>query len=199
MTPKDSTNAWPEATTRVMGIGAKLDRRHRMTPMNDHENSTAPLEVRTAATRRERRIFLSFPWRIYAGDPLWVPPMYAERKKTIDPRRGVFFRRGTAEMFIAWRGNRPLGTICAAEDRTYNARMATRECMFGFFECVDDPSVAAALLHRAALWARERGLETLIGPFNLDIEDAYGILVEGRDRPPSLLCGHTPAYYLPFF
>jgi GNAT superfamily N-acetyltransferase len=168
-----------------------------MTPMT--ENMTAPLTVRPVSTGRERRIFLSFPWRIYAGDPLWVPPMYAERKKTIDPARGVFFKRGTAELFIAWRGNRPVGTICAAEDRAYNKRMATRECIFGFFDCVDDQDVARALLRQAALWAQTRGLETLIGPFNLDMEDAYGILVEGRDRPPSALCGHTPAYYLPFF
>ena len=43
-----------------------------------------------------------------------------------------------------------------------------------------------------------RGLDTLTGPFNLDYEDSYGILVEGRDRPPALLCGHTPPYYLDF-
>ncbi len=39
----------------------------------------------------------------------------------------------------------------------------------------------------------------MYGPFNLDYEDAYGVLIEGRDRPPALLCGHTPAYYNRFF
>jgi GNAT superfamily N-acetyltransferase len=170
-----------------------------MQPMKAPMTSTVPIEVRPVTSRSERRIFLSFPWRIYAGDPLWVPPLYAERKKTIDPKRGVFFRRGSAELFIAWRGGRPVGTICAADDRAYNERMATRECMFGFFECVDDAEVASALLREVALWAREHDLTSLVGPFNLDIEDAYGVLVEGRDRPPALLCGHTPAYYRAFF
>ena len=46
---------------------------------------------------------------------------------------------------------------------------------------------------------RRRGLFTLGGPFNLDYEDAYGVLIEGRDRPPVILCGHTPPYYQGFF
>ena len=77
--------------------------------------------------------------------------------------------------------------------------MHKRECMFGFFECVQDTGVAAALIRQAAVWAAGRGLLTLGGPFNLDYEDAYGVLVEGRDRPPVILCGHTPPYYQAFF
>jgi hypothetical protein len=45
----------------------------------------------------------------------------------------------------------------------------------------------------------ERGLSTLTGPFNLDYEDGYGVLVAGRDRPGALLIGHSPDYYLPFY
>lgn len=151
--------------------------------------------VRSAA---DRRVFLRFPWRIYRGDPLWVPPLLPERAARIDPKRGAFFQRGAAELFIAWRGNTPVGTICAAEDRAVNSQRGLHDCMFGFFECVNDYDVAYALFERAAAWARKRRLETLYGPFNLDYEDSYGILVEGRDRPPALLCGHTPPYYLDF-
>jgi hypothetical protein len=61
------------------------------------------VEVRPIRTRRERRTFLTFPWRIYRDDPLWVPPWLSERAKTIDPRHGVFFQRGKAEFFVAWR------------------------------------------------------------------------------------------------
>ncbi len=159
----------------------------------------AMIDVRPVRTRRERRLFLTFPWRIYAGDPLWVPPLLSERAKTSDPNRGVFFRRGAAEFFIAWRGCRPVGTICAADDRAYNEQMHMRECMFGFFDCVEDPRAARSLFQAAAGWATAHGLDLLSGPFNLDIEDAYGVLVEGRDRPPVMLCGHTPPYYQAFF
>lgn len=161
-------------------------------------NSHPPIEVRPVRTRAERRAFLHFPWRIYRGDPLWVPPLLPERAARIDPNRGAFFKRGAAEFFIAWRGRQPVGTICAAEDRAVNAQRGLHDCMFGFFECLPDYSVACALFESAAAWGRSRGLQTLYGPFNLDYEDSYGILVEGRDRPPALLCGHTPPYYLDF-
>jgi len=153
------------------------------------------LPIRTA---RERRTFLTFPWRIYRDDPLWVPPLLPERAKVIDPERGAFFKRGEAEFFIAWRDGVPVGTICAAEDRFTNEQGHRRECVFGFFEYVDDDDVAAGLLRHVIEWARKRGLNALYGPFNLDYEDSYGVLIEGRDRPPALLCGHTPPYYQDF-
>jgi len=158
-----------------------------------------PIEIRQVATRGERRTFLMFPWRIYRGDPLWVPPLLPDRAATIDPRRGPFFKRGDAEFFIAWRGREPVGTICCAEDRVAHAARSWRDSVIGFFECIDDDAVAAGLFDHAARWARARGLDALYGPFNLDYEDAYGVLLEGRDRPPAILCGHTPPYYQRFF
>jgi len=71
--------------------------------------------------------------------------------------------------------------------------------MFGFFECIEDEAVAQALFRHAEEWAKQRQLNSLYGPFNLDYEDSYGVLIEGRDRPPTILCGHTPPYYQTFF
>jgi GNAT superfamily N-acetyltransferase len=156
------------------------------------------IEVRPVRTPSERRTFLHFPWHIYRGDPLWVPPLLPERAKCIDPKRGTFFKRGIADFFVAWRDNQPVGTISAAEDRAVNAQRGLKDCMFGFFECIPDYDVACALFECAAGWAHSHALETLYGPFNLDYEDSYGILIEGRDRPPALLCGHTPPYYRDF-
>ena len=157
------------------------------------------IEVRPVRTAKDRHTFLTFPWRIYRDDPLWVPPLLPERTRTIDPQRGAFFKRGgAAEFFIAWSDGTPVGTICAAEDRFTNQQRHARECMFGFFEYVEDYRVAAALIERVAAWARPRGLDALYGPYNLDYEDSYGVLIEGRDRPPTVLCGHTPPYYQHF-
>ena len=158
------------------------------------------IEIRPVRTRTERRLFLSFPWRIYrrAGgrDPLWVPPLLPERARTLDPHRGAFFLRGgEAELFLALLDGRPAGTVCAAADHAVNRDSGRKDCLFGFFECLDDQAVARGLFDRVVRWARERALSSLAGPYNLDYENAYGVLVEGRDRPPVLLCGHTPAYY----
>jgi GNAT superfamily N-acetyltransferase len=155
-------------------------------------------QIQPVQTAREIRQFLTFPWRIYHNDPQWVPPLLPERRKQIDHRHGTFFKRGEAEFFIAWRDKKPVGTICAAEDKATNTQRHTNDCMFGFFEYIDDYQVAETLLNFVREWGKKRDLSTLYGPWNLDYEDGYGVLIEGRDRPPALLCGHTPPYYKDF-
>ena len=157
------------------------------------------IEVRPVSNRRERNIFLTFPWRIYARDPLWVPPLLSDRAKNTDPARGLFFKDGMAEFFIAWKDGQPAGTICLAEDYNNTRTQGHPECMFGFFDCVDDYAVAEALFVHADGWAGRHNMKLIYGPFNLDREDCRGLLIEGRDRPPALLCGHQPAYYQNFF
>lgn len=153
------------------------------------------VEVREVKSRRDRRRLLTFPWRIYRNDPLWVPPLIPDRMKLTDPGSGPFFARGDAAFFCAYRGNRLVGTICAALDRALIEQTGRQDCLFGFFESINDSNVAAALFRTAEAWARRHNMTALLGPFNLDYEDAYGILTEGRDRPPVILCGHTPEYY----
>lgn len=157
------------------------------------------IEIVPVETAAERRRFVTFPWMIYHNDPLWVPPLVGERLKTIDPESGVFFKRGVAEFFFAIKDAKPAGTICCADDRETNAKRGLKDCMIGFFECIQDPEVAQALFDHARKWASIHGLEALYGPFNLDYEDSYGVLIEGRDRPPVVLCGHSPVYYQGYF
>jgi GNAT superfamily N-acetyltransferase len=156
------------------------------------------IDILPVNTRRDRKTFLTFPWKIYRDDSLWVPPLLPQRAKVIDPVQGSFFKRGIATFFIAWQDGKPVGTICAAEDPPTNAYRKKEECLFGFFEYIDDDTVAGALVNHVIHWAKERNLNTLYGPFNLDYEDSYGVLLEGRDRPPALLCGHSPPYYQHF-
>jgi len=153
------------------------------------------IEIIPASNRRLQHQFLTFPWKIYQQDPLWVPPLLAERKRVIDPTHGSFYKRGEAAFFLAMRDGEVVGTICAGEDKVTNQQRGLADCLFGFFECIDDPEVARTLFEQVRAWGQKRGLNRLFGPFNLDYEDGYGLLIEGRDRPPVVLCGHTPNYY----
>jgi GNAT superfamily N-acetyltransferase len=157
------------------------------------------IEIVPVSNRRERRLFLTFPWRIYKNDPLWVPPLLPERAKATDPARGIFFKDGEAEFFLAFKDGQPAGTLSLAEEKARTRHLGHAECMFGFVECIDDYDVFAAMFAHAERWARSRGMTALYGPFNLDREDSRGILIEGRDRPPAIYLAHHPPYYKEFF
>ncbi|MFW5713448.1 MAG: GNAT family N-acetyltransferase [Brevefilum sp.] len=143
----------------------------------------------------QRRKFATFPWKIYKDDPLWVPPLLPERMKQLNPKKGNFFSHGEADFFMAYRDGRLAGTIMAAVDHSSNQLRGLNDGMFGFFECINDQEVANYLFNAAVQWARARGLSRITGPFHQDYDSAYGVLIEGRDRPPAISCGHTPEYY----
>jgi len=157
------------------------------------------IEIKPVQSRREKNLFLTFPYRIYKDDPLWVPPLLSERRKLIDPKRGKFFQDGYADLFIAWQNGKPAGTISCAEDQAATRVRGFGECTIGFFECNHDYSIAEALFTHAENWTRRHGLKRIVGTYNLDREESRGILIEGRTRPPAVYCGHNPAYYPEFF
>lgn len=153
------------------------------------------IKITQVQSRRDKDRFLTFPWHMYRGDPLWVPPLLNERRKATDPRRGLFFRAGYADFFLALKNGILAGTVCCSHEHGGDPH----ECTLGFFECIDDYAVAEALFQRAEMWARQHSLNLICATYNLDREDGRGILIEGRDRPPPLLCGHNPPYYAGFF
>jgi len=153
------------------------------------------IKIIKARNAADRAAFSTFPWKLYQDDPLWVPPLYPDLKNTLDPAQGTFLQRGEADLFLAYKDGRLAGTICAAEDPPTNRNRGTSECVFGFFDYIDDFDVFRALVETAGDWGRARGLTQLYGPWNLDYENAYGVLVKGRDVPPALMCGHSPPYY----
>jgi GNAT superfamily N-acetyltransferase len=139
--------------------------------------------------------FLRLPWRIYQGDPYWVPPILSEQHKFLDPRYGSFFEIGEARYFLASRDGRPVGRLSAHINRLHDRYHGPETGFFGFFESIQDQDVATALFEAAADWLRERGKTRLVGPLNFCIYDEMGLLVEGFDSMPVLFQTHNPPYY----
>ncbi len=153
------------------------------------------VSIQKVENSTQRRQYITFAWQIYRGDPLWVPPLLPERLKHLDPERGTFFNHGAADFFLAYKDGKLAGTIMAGEDRSSNESRCLQDGLFGFFECIDDQAVADKLFTTARDWMKKQGLNRMVGPFHQDYDSAYGVLIEGRDRPPAISCGHTPAYY----
>jgi len=145
--------------------------------------------------QRGRERFARFPWQVYRNDSIWVPPLISSQLHTLDPQRGSFFRYGDAALFMARRDGRDVGRIAGWISHRANKFLGEKAAGFGFFETFDDYKVAQALLDAVSDWARSQGMETMRGPFYFSMDDSPGVLIEGSDYPPVLLCGHSPPYY----
>ena len=58
------------------------------------------IEVRPVQTNRERNIFITFPWRIYKKDPLWIPPILSEREKEYGSGSRLIFQGRRHRRFL---------------------------------------------------------------------------------------------------
>lgn len=156
----------------------------------------APLRIQTASGSADLRRFVDLPWRLYAGDPCWVPPLRRQVRSLLGLRH-PFYAGGAAqrEIFLARRGSRVVGRIVAIENRAHNAYHKDRSGFFGFFECEDDQVAAAGLLDAAASWLRSRGCKEMIGPTSPSTNYECGLLVEGFDTPPSVMMVYNPQRY----
>ena len=155
----------------------------------------APLEVREVRNRHDLNQFLKMPWRVYAEDPHWVPPLLMDVKDFLNRRKHPFYQHGDATQYLAIRGGETLGRILVSDDPLYNQQRGESVGCFGLFECVDDRQVAHALLDAAADWLQARGRTTIRGPIDYSINYPSGLLIEGFDTPPRIMMNHHRPYY----
>jgi hypothetical protein len=153
------------------------------------------LSLRPVSSTSDTRKFIRLPWKIYAGNPCWVPPLLMDRKKLIDRKNNPFYRHAEMEMFLAERNGEVVGRIAAILNHNHNAEHDENIGFFGFFECVDDPIVARSLFDSASAWLRAKGVNAMRGPASPSVNDEYGILVDGFQYPPAVLMAYNPAYY----
>src|SRR6476469_7644181 len=164
-------------------------------PRPGHHSFMGQIEVSPATSRADEDAFIKFPWRIYANDPAWVPPLLLERKEFLDRAKHPFFEHGKAELFLARRDGEIVGRILVSDDPHYNRIHGSNVGCFGMFETIDDQEVAKELFEAAARWLRDLGRDEILGPIDYSTNYLCGLLVDGFAHTPMLLTGHNPPYY----
>lgn len=139
--------------------------------------------------------FIRFPWKVYRGNPNWVPPLRSEVKFLLNEKENPFFRHAEAACFLARKNGKAVGRIAAIIDRNHIAFHKEQAGFFGFFECLPDCEIARELLGTASDWLKERSVEIMRGPMNPSTNDECGFLLEGFDSPPMIMMSYTPEYY----
>jgi hypothetical protein len=158
------------------------------------ETSQPAISVEVVTGRRDLRRFLALPYRLYAGDPAWVPPLRFEQRQRLSDNNH-FFEHARWRAWIATRNGLPVGRITAQIDQLHLEQHDDGAGYFGMFEAEQDPAVISALLTAAEAWLRGEGMRQVRGPFNLHINEELGLLVDGFDTPPFVLMGHAPPWY----
>jgi len=168
----------------------------------------------------DARRFMRLPFRLYHGNPCWVPWFRADMLSLLR-RRHPFFEHSDGTFLVATRGagqgagrraarpsargaggnrsargDETAGRLAVLENRRYNEQHGMRSAHFYFFDAVDDPSVTEALFAEAARWAAHRGLDVLLGPMGFGGATGSGILIDGFEhRAAMTMMPYNHPYY----
>ncbi len=156
------------------------------------------VRVRAIQSKKDVDAFIKFPFRLYRGNPYWVPPLISERRNFFDPQKNPFYEHAEVQLFLAERDGEVVGTIAAVINDTHNQAYGERTGFWGIFETVEEYEVAERLFSAARDWVRERGMDRLRGPMNLAFHHEFGMLVDAFDSSPVILTTYNPPYYPDF-
>ncbi|MEA3240725.1 MAG: N-acetyltransferase [Pseudomonadota bacterium] len=153
-----------------------------------------PLAIKPVTGRYLQHRFIKIPWDIYQDDPAWVPPLIMDINRQFDSRN-PYFSHARIQSWIAFRGTQAVGRISAQIDRLHLEHHHEQCGFFGLLEAEDRLETFATLLNTAHTWLKERGMKSIMGPFNLSINHECGLLTAGFDTPPYIMMGHAKPYY----
>jgi GNAT superfamily N-acetyltransferase len=157
------------------------------------------LTIRPVLTKADRKIFVNLPFRLYADDPNWVPPLKSEALGLITPEKNGWFSHAKAQLFLAEQDGRVVGRISAHIDTLALQQPAEQGFgpgvgQWGLFDA-ENGDIGAALIARAEDWLREQGMRRALGPISMSIWEDPGLLIEGYDHPPTVMMGHAKREY----
>ena len=126
--------------------------------------------------------FVQFYYDLYRDCPQWVPPLFMDAYLPLNRKKHPFFEHSEGDFYLALRDGEVVGRIFVGENQPFNKYHGTRKAQFYFFDAENDLATAQALFDAAFDWARQRGLNMMIGPKGLSPFDGYGIQVEGTQH-----------------
>lgn len=152
------------------------------------------IEIKEVATRAQRKAFVEFPLQLYKGNKCFVPPLYADEMKLFN-KNYHYYDDAEAVYYLAYRGKRVVGRISGILQKKSNEKWNQKRVRFTRFDCIDDKEVASALFAAVENWAREKGMEEVVGPLGFSDLEREGLLIEGFDELSTFEEQYNYPYY----
>jgi hypothetical protein len=153
------------------------------------------VEMTEVRSRAELKDWVTFPNRLYRGDPRYVPQLIRDEIDFFTRSKNPSFEVAQARLLTARRAGRTVGRVCGIIHELEAEKLGHRRGRFGWFECADDPEAAAALLGELEAWFRRSGCSEMTGPHGFTDLDPEGMLVEGFDAQPTIAGSYNKPYY----
>ena len=153
------------------------------------------VEIRPVKTRRDLRRFVLFPEKLYHDNPYYIPPLVFDQMDTLDPKKGAAQEFCDSAYYLAYKDGELAGRVAAIVNYKANEQWNHKEVRFGWYDFIEDPEVARALMEKVYEFGREHQMESVVGPLGFTDFDPEGMLIEGFDAMNTMPLIYNDPYY----
>ncbi|MGN0823583.1 MAG: hypothetical protein ACI4MB_00785 [Candidatus Coproplasma sp.] len=154
------------------------------------------IEVKEISSKRDKKKFFKFIFDLYKGNPHACPNMYADEFAEFDPEVNDAFRFAECKMFLAYKDGKLAGRIAGIWHKGVNEKFGYKQLRFTRFDVIDDFEVTKALFAKLYEWAKELGMNEIIGPMSFSDLNEEGMLIDGFDKDSNYIEIYNYPYYI---
>ena len=154
------------------------------------------IEVKQIWSKKDKKKFFKFLIDLYKGNPYIVPNLYTDEFAEFDPAINDAFRFCECKMFLAYKDGKLAGRIAGIWHKGANEKFGYKQLRFTRFDVIDDFEVTKALFAELIKWAKEIGMEEIIGPMSFSDLNEEGLLIEGFDKDSTYIEIYNHPYYV---
>jgi len=153
------------------------------------------IEIKKVITRKDLKKFIAFPYKLYANNKYWCPPLRFDELNNLRKDKNVAFDFCEAEYWLAYKGNEIVGRIAGIIQHKSNERWNEKLVRFGWIDFIDDLTISRKLIETVENWGKEKGMEGIHGPLGFSDMDNEGMLIKGFEEVATLASIYNYPYY----
>jgi len=139
--------------------------------------------------------WVELPNALYRGDVHYIPQILRDELAFFSPAKNPSFKISKTKLLLARSGEHVVGRVYGTIHSLETRKLGYMRGRFGWFESVEDPDVAAALMGYLEKWFIAEGCREMTGPHGFSDLDPEGMLVEGFDALPTIAGSYNKPFY----
>jgi len=144
------------------------------------------MKIIEVTSKKLLRDFIKLPFEIHKDHKLWVPPLLADEKLYFDQNKNIAFKKNETVLLVVIDDQKCVGRVMGIINSDYNQKQNELTARFGFLDYYKNENVFNVLMESVESWARNKGMNKIVGPMGFSDQDPEGFIIEGYDLEPSI-------------
>ena len=153
------------------------------------------IEIREVKTRKDKKLFATFPVKLYKDCAQYVPSLVSDEINNFNPKKNASLNVCEYKGFLAFKDGELVGRIAGIINKPENEITGGKFIRFSRLDCIDDAEVFNQLLCTVADYGRKNGLKIMHGPWGFNDTDREGMLTFGFDKESTYSTNYSFPYY----